>query len=93
MTQKVIGVIEMTYLYDDRCSFVLLRPKNEVKLPTQSALGQIWLGNGLYQIGGIFHHVVMVRFVPEFFPNTDGFAVLGKLTPVHNGRGGGGKRN
>ena len=43
----------MTFLYDARYSLVLLRPKNEVKLLTQSALGQICMGNGLYQIGGI----------------------------------------
>ena len=35
MTQKVVGVIEMTYLYDARYSFVLFRPKNEVKFLTQ----------------------------------------------------------
>ena len=31
----------MAFLYDARYSVVLLRPKNEVKLLTQSALGQI----------------------------------------------------
>ena len=38
-----------------------------------------------------FHHVVVVRFVPEFFLDADSTIVLGKLTPIHNGRGGGGK--
>ena len=37
MTPKVVGVIEMTYLYDAWYSFVLLRPTKEVKLLTQSA--------------------------------------------------------
>ena len=31
----------------------------------------------------------MLAHVPEFFSNADGSVVLGKLTPVHNGRGGG----
>ena len=47
----------MTFLYDARYSLVLIRPKNEVKLLTQSAFGQICMGNGVYQIGGI-------KFVP-----------------------------
>ena len=34
---KVVSVIEMTFLYDARYSVVLLRPKNEVKPPTESA--------------------------------------------------------
>ena len=37
LAKKVVGVIEMTYLCDARYSFVLLRPKNEVKFLTQSA--------------------------------------------------------
>ena len=53
MTQKIVSVIEMTYLYDCRYSFVLLRPKMEVKVLTQSADKWIYMGNGLYQFGGI----------------------------------------
>ena len=34
---KIDSVIEMTFLYDARYSWVLLRPKNEPKLSTQSA--------------------------------------------------------
>jgi len=34
----------MTFLYDARYSIILLRPKNELKLLTQSALGQICIG-------------------------------------------------
>ena len=34
----------MTLLYDARYSIVFLRPKNEVKLLTQSALAQICMG-------------------------------------------------
>ena len=34
---KVVSVIEMTLPYDAQYSFVLLKPKNEVKLSTQSA--------------------------------------------------------
>jgi len=89
MTQKVVGVIEMTYLYDARYSFVLLRPKNDSKFLTQSAAKWIC---GLYQIGGS-------KFTPlscspvhrSFFSNANGSVFLGKLTPIHNGQGGGGK--
>ena len=35
--QKLVSVIEMILLYYARYSFFLLRPKNKVKLPTQSA--------------------------------------------------------
>ena len=43
----------MTLLYDARHLFVLLRPKNKVKLPTKSAEIQICIwGNGLSQVGG-----------------------------------------
>ena len=50
MTEKIVSVIEMTLLYDAQYSIVLLRPKNEVKLLTQSALGQICMGS-------ITHHL------------------------------------
>ena len=46
----------MTFLYDARCSVVLLRPKNEVKLATQSVdkwIFYLW-GNGPYQLGGFY---------------------------------------
>ena len=33
MTQEVVSVIEMTFLYDAGYSVVLLRPKNDVKPP------------------------------------------------------------
>ena len=43
--------------------------------------------------GNVCHHVVVVHVLPEFFsPNADGSVVLGKRTPVHNGRGGGGRK-
>ena len=34
---KVVSVVETTFLYDAWYSVVLLRPKHELKLPTQSA--------------------------------------------------------
>ena len=37
MTKKLVSVIEMTLLYAAQYSFVVLRPKIEVKLSTQSA--------------------------------------------------------
>ena len=57
----------MTFLYDARYSLVLLRPKNEVKLLTQSALGQICMGNGLYQIGGIIFTIFWWSFLYRIF--------------------------
>ena len=60
----------MTLLRDDRYSwysFVLLRPKNIVKLSTQSADKWICMGKWHVPSGAIyFHHVVVVRFVPFF---------------------------
>ena len=51
-----------------RYSFVLLRPKNEVKLSTQSADKWICMGEWPVPSGGIhFHHVVVVCFVPGLF--------------------------
>ena len=39
--------------------------------------------------GNYVQSLVLVHFVP-CFPSADGSVVLGKLTQVHNGRGGGG---
>ena len=49
MTQKVVGVIEMNYLYDTWYSFVLLRPNNKVNLPTQSAEIRICMGKWTWE--------------------------------------------
>ena len=63
-----------------------LRPQNTINFLTQSALSQIWLGKGLYQIGGIiFTTLPSSVLYRSFFPNADGSVVLGKLTPIHNG--------
>ena len=43
---KVVSVIEMTLLYDARYSIALIRPKNKVKLLTQTAEKLICMGNG-----------------------------------------------
>ena len=43
----------MILLYGDRCSFVLLRPKNEVKLSTQSADKWICMGKWPVPCGAI----------------------------------------
>ena len=40
----MVSVIEMTNFYDARGLFWSLRPQNTIKLPTQSALGQICIG-------------------------------------------------
>ena len=61
------SVIEMTFLYDARCSIVLLRPKNEVKLATQSAEKWNFMGKWVVPTGAIFiHEVVVIGFVTEF---------------------------
>ena len=65
---KVASVIEMTFLYDARYSFPLLRPKNEVKLSTQSEDKWICMGKCHVQSGAIyFHHVVVFARLPGFF--------------------------
>ena len=82
----------MIFLYDAWYSVVLLRPKNEVKPLTQSADKWSYMGKWPVPKWGIyFHPLLVLARVPEFFPNADGSVVLGKLTPVHIGRGGGGK--
>ena len=47
---KLVSVIEMTLMYGDRYSFVRLRPKNEVKLSTQSADKWICMGKWEFEI-------------------------------------------
>ena len=90
---KVVSVIEMTLLYDARYSFFLLKPKNEVKLLTQSAANSICMGKWrVPSLAEFIHHVLVVPYVPEFFSDADGSLVLGKLTPVHNRSGDGGKK-
>ena len=70
MTQNLVSVIEMTLLYAAQYSFVLLRPKKEVKLSTQSPDKWICMGKWPVPGGAIyFHQVVVVRLIPEFvFP-------------------------
>ena len=92
MTQNLVSVIEMTLPYAAQYSFVLLRPKIEVKRSTQSA--DTWICMGKWSVPSLaefIHHVLVVPFLPEFFiPNADGSLVLDYATPVHNGQGGGG---
>ena len=44
MPQKLVSVIDMTFLYDAQYSILLLRPKNDLKLSTQSADQWICMG-------------------------------------------------
>ena len=63
----------MTLLYGARHSFVLLGLKNKVKLLPQSE--EKWICMGKWAVpnwGNYFHHIVVVRFVPEFSPTADG---------------------
>ena len=51
---KVVSVIEMTFLYDARYSIcLLLTPKNDLKLSTQSADKWICIGKWPVPTGGI----------------------------------------
>ena len=60
----------MTHMYGARGSFHVLRPKNTIKLPTQSAEKWICMGKRAGPSGGIyFHHIIVVRFVADFFSN------------------------
>ena len=60
MTEKVVSVIGITFLYDAQYSVVLLRSTNGVKLLTQSAAKWICMGKWHVPGGGIyFHHVVV----------------------------------
>ena len=65
---KVVSIIEMTFPCDTRYSFVLLRPKSEVKLSTQRADKWICMGKWLAPSGGDFiHELAVIGFVPEIF--------------------------
>ena len=71
MTQKLVSVIEMTLLYAARYSIVLLRPKIEVKLSTQSA--DKWICMVKWPVSSVaefIRQVLVVPCVPEFFSPT-----------------------
>ena len=51
---KIVGVIEITHLYGASGSFVLLRPKNRVKLLTQSAENWICMRKWAVPCGAIY---------------------------------------
>ena len=72
----------MTFLYDARYSIVLLSPKNEVKLLTQSAAKWICIGKWPVANWGIYVRPLLVLArVPDFFypnaENADGSVALG----------------
>ena len=50
MVKNCFCVIEMTFLCGADALKGQIYAFLVIKLPTQSALGQIWLGNGLYQV-------------------------------------------
>ena len=50
MTQKLVSVVEMTHLCAAQYTFVLVRPKIEVKLSTQSADEWICMGKWTCEI-------------------------------------------
>ena len=91
MTKKLVSVIEMTLLYAARYSFVLLRPKNKIKLSTQSAHKWICMGKWpVPSLAEFVNHVLVVPYVPEFFPRRGRFPSSGKInsgTQWTRGRG------
>ena len=77
---KVVSVTEMTLLYDTWYSVVLLRPKHEVKLLTQSA--EKWICVGKWPVSNLpefIHHVLVVPCAPEFFSQRGRFPSSGKI--------------
>ena len=61
----------MTFLYDAGYWYVLLRPKNEVKLLPQSAEKSICIGKWLVpSLGIFFHHVLVVRLILDLLTVT-----------------------
>ena len=69
----------MAFLYDARYWIVLLNPKNEVKLLTQSAAERICMGEWPVPNWGIYFHLLLVLArVPEFFSQRGRFRSTGK---------------
>ena len=65
----MVSVIERTLLYVGQYSLVLLRPKNEVKLLTQSVANSICMGKWpVPSFAEFIHCVLVVTYVLEFFP-------------------------
>ena len=83
----------MTFLYDARYSFVLLRPKNGVKLLPQSAAK--WIAMGKWPVlnwGIYFHPLLVLARVPEFLSRRGRFRSTGKIhSGTHRTRGRGQK--
>ena len=85
IVKNCLSVIEMPFLYGADASKGQIYVFLVIKLPTESALGQICLGKwAMPSLAEVFHHVVVVCFVPEF-SQRGWFPSSGKLTPVHNG--------
>ena len=66
MTQKNVRVIEMAHMYGARGSFHALRPKKhdqicDPKCKKINVYGEM----GCTKFSDFFHHVVVVRFVPD----------------------------
>ena len=70
-------------------------------MPRRARYMSFWSSNCQHNLAGkwavpsladFFHHVVVVRFVPEFFSNADGSLVLGKLNSDTKRPGGGGEK-
>ena len=69
----------MTQVYDARWSFYPLRPENNQTASTKYRRVDLYGKLGCAKFSGIFHHVVVVCFVPEFSPQRGRFPSSGKI--------------
>ena len=69
MTQKVVSVIEMAFLYASRYSIVLLRQKMRLNSQHKMHPARFVWGNDLYQVGRfIFTRLLCLPMYRSFFP-------------------------
>jgi len=83
----------MTFLYDAQYSVVLLRPKNEVKLLTQSALDQVCMRKWpVPSLAELFLGLQKSPRRSDFFQEVRLLPMQSLKKMSTNGRGGGGKK-
>ena len=81
----------MTHLYDTRGSFYPLTPKARSNCQHKVHPARFGREMGCIKLGELFSPRCRGLFCTGVFFKADGSVVLGKLTLVHTGRGGGGK--
>ena len=84
----------MMFLYNAQYSIVLLRPKNQVEVLTQSASGQICMGKWpAPSLAEFIHHVLVIPCVPEFFFQCGWFPSSGEIKLKYKTTRGRGRQN